>query len=246
MICDFCSKDYAEEYSNGIKCWGCGKWTRYNVLLGRNKSKKPYEPDLFFTHLSDQDRQEIFRKWGVESTLLNKYGIHKAWDKYIPGRSWISLPILDDYGRETFLQLRAWEGDHKQRFFTCPIGEITPDDTTWKSWFTKIGKLNENSPAERGKILAVTEGIMDGIRVSEFLPTVALLGSTPDPNKIYSLQSWGADRYLIVLDGDAIDKAYELQKHLGVTISQVVLLPDSKDPADLTPKQLGDILRQWR
>jgi hypothetical protein len=228
--------DYAEEFDQGIKCFGCNKFERFDIQPGKNRSKKPTEMNVFYYWLEEKDYNFLYTKWGILSKQANDYGIHKAFAKDNPLKTWLVFPVYDNRGQQLLVQFRAYEGEHKNRFYSCRVGSEMIDGIMWYSWYK-----GETIPVfADSAYVGIVEGIPDGIRLGEVIPTVALIGSTPDDAKIQALLTLPA-KYAIILDNDATNSAYKLQKKLGVDRAKVILL-ESGDPADYTKEQLTKMI----
>ena len=246
MICNNCGKDYKEVFENGSYCFGCGN--RENFGSGLLDSKlKAKELEVFYAHLSAQDVKDIGLKWNIVPIQLGVYGVHLAISKFTPSVNWIVFPVLDENGREIMSQLRAWKGTHKTKYLSSRTEDVDPTGVVWKSWHQKSwntpGLQHPVVAPMRYPLIGIVEGIPDGLRLSQFLPTIALIGSTPDQAKIDTVLKSG-ERFVVMLDADALDHAFDIQRRLGVQRTLVIPLV-SGDPADLTPAQLGGILRSW-
>lgn len=224
-LCQRCGRDYLEvfEDGSGAYCFGCGH--RESVIVLSNKEARRQTFKIIHECLEDRDYQRLHAQWGITRAQADRYGLGIAdagWHR------WLYLPVYDDQGKEIHCQLRKWSESCPRKYMTKTQ---PPPGLIWKSWKGKCP-----SP-----LVAVVEGVLDGIRVGEVLPAVALFGSAANREKVEAItQVVPPDAFfLVLLDGDVPHLALKVAQQLGLTRSRVVLLAHGQDPTDLTREELA-------
>lgn len=194
------------------------------------KSKKiEFYPNPFkgeITELPKEVKKELADKYELHNVDIEANNI-----QYEPDGGRIVLPIYDFYGRNIGKCLKkvsssSWAGRKVVNYY-----EI--DD--------EIGLHFPPKLVEDEKVIVVTEGILDAIKVSCIFASAALMGSDMSRKQAYFLASH-FDKLLIALDPDAIGKAREMLSKYRAMFSDVRVKYLSADPKDMDYDELERIL----
>lgn len=222
MICQNCGKNYKEEFPTGTYCFGCGNKESY--FIGRSENKTE-ELHVTFTNLKLEDIVKLQTGWGISQFVAEKHRFKIAVDQ--DNHSWLYMPIFDQYGTEVHSQLRAWSPGCRKKYLTR---SAPAPGMVWRSW----------TGWEKQQEVAVVEGILDGVRVGEIIPTVALLGHAMNEPRLQTLHSL-THRLVILLDSDALKESLTIAQQFGIINTRVVALPHG-DPTDWTRDKLKQFI----
>lgn len=222
---------YEEFVDGGAHCFGC----HYHVEEGGGSITAGGRPGPTFTstHLEPDDYFRLLRWWGIGPILANEYGLAIA--EGSDGSRWVDIPIFDWRQRAIYHQFRAWNTLCWRKYLAR---SLPPGGAVWRSWFGR----------SRPSILVIVEGAFDGMRVAEAgYPTVALLGADANEAQIEAIHQLAAPEavFCILLDGDVLHKAHKLAAALGLLRSRIVVLPESRDPADYDREVLVSMLKPY-
>lgn len=175
----------------------------------------------------------------VQRFLEESY--HLTPDRSIRGRlKWciederLWMPCIRWDGVETGYQARKLDGT-KPKVLSYRYG-----DRPGLAWY-----LSDYPPkAKRLSSVLVVEDQLSAIRASEYVPTVALLGTHLSWDRVIELAAY-TDKVYLALDKDATTKSFEYQKKFG-TFLPIVVVPLEKDLKNLAPDQLIDKLKELK
>ncbi len=212
MDCPKCGKDYYEEFEDSAYCFGCS----YKEVYGTSSQLKGAELRFHLEPLTPEDFAKIHNKWGIDPEHVMNHGVCRAVteDEVV----WLYFPVGKHW------QLRAWSEGCKSRYLMKSKPE---PGLVWKSW----------PGTDKREVVIIVEGVMDAIRLSAVGDSVAIFGSDVNDARVESIRALG-NRYVIMLDGDAMKQALTLQSKLGILESRVVMFDEDKDPTDYSDKEL--------
>lgn len=227
--CPKCMADYFEVFDDGgAHCFSCGHHESGGSFTPGLKQPR-FEMQFTKSTLLEADYSRLLTQWGISKQQADYYGLIIAEsDK----TRWLYIPILDDRGKEIHFQLRAWNGFCQGPKYRMPAGP-PPPGLVWKS--DALGGKRH---------IAVVEGVLDGIRVGEVLPTVACFGTELNEERIKTILGLGTPDsiYHIMFDPDVPRLALKAQRDIGMLRSRIVRLPAGKDPTDLTREELEALI----
>jgi hypothetical protein len=225
VICPSCGKNYREEFSTGSYCFGCG--TKEEFFTARTGGKPSSRQELRVTmdYLRQEDYRRLKEGWGITAEQADRYRFRLATDQ--ENHDWLYMPIFNEVGKEVHAQMRAWSPGCRKKYMTrsAPAPGII-----WKSW-------QGLQPQDE---VAVVEGILDGVRVAEVMPAVALMGHAINEPRLKTLHGF-TQRIVIVLDSDALRESLTLAQMYGILNSRVVSLPHG-DPTDFSTDELRRLI----
>ena len=221
-----CGTDYAEDFGDKIYCFGCG-----GVAEGyedKKKDKRDFAKKMYYSDLSELDYQKLYSNWRIDKMWANYYGFRIA--EYV-GSVWLAMPIFDEKGGLLQEVYRAWNAKCKSKY----MGRCAPPPgLVWKSWHDTY----------TSHYVAIVEGILDGVYMAQFLPTIALLGTSFGKEKLDTIKKLCYNSFYAIMldaDGPGIEKAIKLRKELGLLDTKVIILPFG-DPTDYAPAYIENLL----
>lgn len=229
--CPFgCGSDYYETFDDGAgHCFGCGKSSKSSVPSGTTSvaslihqvhsfydSKKKTlaslktdarDTSVLETYGREQGQSILTRKdicrWltktmNIHPAIAEKYGLTVYRERLI-------LPVRSDgpFGTVVHFERRVLPGaPSTARKYECASAPRA--GVIWKSW----------PGVCRSKRVVLVEGILDGLRVCQVMPTCAILGTAFPEEKLRALTSAIRPDTIvnIMLDLDAVAKAAKIQR----------------------------------
>jgi len=148
------------------------------------------------------------------------------------------IPFFDPAGRLVYWTTRDYCGrDHVPKYLG--MGGKHPPYVPRYSSHGGRGSMSNGC-----RSLVLVEGPFDAIQVHQAGYPVAALGGTVIPKHFRSiLLDMAKDKLVLFLDHDALAKAVRLARDLaGLREVDIVRPPKGKDPGDLTPTEIKEIL----
>ena len=150
----------------------------------------------------------------------------------------IIIPFYDPKGRIIYWSARQFEGDPGPRkYLNCPN---VKHPLYVPNYATHSGRVYEYANP-----LVVVEGPFDAIACYQAGYFTAALGGTTLPRHLKKiLLDMARSQVVIFLDHDALTKAVKLAKNLEAHADvRIVRPPRGKDPGDLNPNEIKELLR---
>lgn len=193
------------------------------------KKKKAFTPRIFrhdLVALPESVHKLLFDKYGLTKEETNKQGF-----KYEPKYDRIFMPVFDARGEE----------------FGCITKALRRQSGVPKSltYFTREtpGIHYVRGATAGGKPVCVVEDILSAVKVSRFINTVALLGTTINNEKIVELRKVTQD-LILMLDADACATAlYYKKKYSFYFRNFLVIMLSKEDPKDMKEEELEALIR---
>lgn len=166
--------------------------------------------------------KEYFYQYGISRESLSGQGIMYATDidRY-------RIPVVDHRGYEIGENLKAARANQK------------PKSLLHK--FNDVPFLHFPLGQEFHDTLVLVEDQISSIKVSRVHYCAALLGTNLSDDGLKLLKEIGVTKLQLMLDGDkpGIDAALRIKEKAGnLFLTEVVIVPDGKDPKDLTFKEI--------
>jgi hypothetical protein len=163
----------------------------------------------------EQAKQLLGRQYGITETHLARYSV--GWDE---GTDRLCLPVSDFQGERTGVVLRSLSGQQPKSLTHTEQGAI--------SWFT-----NHTAPG-----VIIVEDQFSAIRASDFLTSVALLGTNLNDERVAEIKASGLRPVYLALDADAwtvaVRYAIKYRSELGIRLLRL-----EKDIKDMSNEELS-------
>jgi hypothetical protein len=168
--------------------------------------------------LAEANRQDLLERYGITEEHITKYEL--GWDTET---NRLCLPVQDFFGNRLGVNLRAL--DNRQ-----PKTKLHAEDNAI-SWY-----LNINSPD-----IIIVEDQLSAIRASDYLTSVALLGTHLNDERLQEIKRHAKGRVFLALDKDAWAKAvgYAIKYRSYLKLELVKL---EKDLKNCTDEELKEVL----
>lgn len=190
--------------------------------------KKKFTPRPFkhnLANIPDSVYKHLFDKYGLTKEELNEQGF-----KYEPKYNRIYMPIFDKRGEEFGADTKA-------------LGERTGAPKTITYFTREECKLHFPRGRHQGEgPIVVVEDILSSVKVSRYVKSVALLGTTINNEKIVELRKVTKD-VILMLDGDACAIALKYKKKYSFYFRNfLVILLSKEDPKDIKEQELEALI----
>ena len=244
IVCPFCRATHEMSLSlsrteEGLlyKCFRvkCGARGFISSIPGTTRidlpdKKKVFTPREFkhdLTLLPDEIYTWLFNKYYITKEEADNEGF-----RYEPKYNRIYMPVFDEQGSEFGAVTKAIER-----------GTDVPKTLTYITRDTSRVHFSRQGLERRGP-LCVVEDVLSAVRVSRYLKTCALLGTTINNEKIRTMRSVSSS-LIMILDNDAIELALRFRKRYGFYFGQFRVMMPEKDPKDMSPKELEEFLHDY-
>jgi len=189
------------------------------------EKKKEFQPKYFhrpLTKLPIKYKLLLKDKYGITNEEIKDNGF--AYD-FLENR--LYMPI---YNRNGFIIGAAAKtlSDHKQ-----------PKVIVY--WFNDAPKLHyvQHSVHYTDGFIVLVEDILSAVKLSRYIPTVALLGTNLSYAMVEDLKQ-GINKIILALDPDAVDKALRYKEKYSLYFKEIVVVHLSKDPKDLSEEEIKE------
>lgn len=240
VVCPFCNATHERsfvigKYSGGRvfgKCYRakCGQsyvFTKGEYVHTDNQPKKvPVFTPREFDRLEDCTKlpscvvSKIYNDHKISEEQLQTEGV-----LWYPRKKSLVFPVYDKHGEQFGYMTKV--------FYKTESNKTAPK---WITYFdrptTRMHYPYGYSYCDKYKSIVIVEDILSAIRLSSFVRSVAILGTSLGDMQAVEL-SEHTDRLIIALDPDAIGKAYSMKKKYNSLFSggiRVCILKD--DPKD--------------
>jgi hypothetical protein len=171
------------------------------------------------------------------SKLVDTYGLSESevsWAGwlYCPSMSRLVMPVYSPLGARRGVIAR-----HVQPSIVPKTLTYKEVDDPWMGWFLKDLVAIQNEKGKYPKVVVV-EDTISAVKASRFYPTVALMGTHLDHEKVMELIQYG-DEIVLSLDQDASSVAYKYSEQFAV-YGNFRTVPLSKDIKNMNQEELGD------
>lgn len=206
-------------------------------ILRHNTFKKPTNNDL--THnLASLDRETVdffMRKYYMTPGQLLYGRFQTTFDRRI--YMWIFGPRRLKRGGCVRKYAELYTGRRELTSIPKNLVHFNGTDDKALSWYFKDRHRKRNS-----KDLIIVEDIPSALRLNSYCDSVSLIGTGLGSDKQKEIRSMGYDRIYLALDEDATAKALKIKKSCSLYLSNMRVIPLSKDIKDTPPEELEEVL----
>lgn len=196
------------------------------VYVDSSETKKVSKPKIrtypcSTRELTDEEQEYLTKKFEFSAETIKDAGII-----YSPERSSYIFPI------------RTWNGYN--------VGVVDRDFHNQRDlkaityWFNDVPKLYF-TPVQ-GDTVIIVEDIPSAIKVSKFVPAIALMGTSLGDKEVNLIRKFYS-KIIIALDNDAISKAVSLTRKYGFYFKTCTLLPLLKDIKDMKYEDIKNLIQ---
>ena len=207
-------------------CGVRGKVTPNGPLLSepRRRPVRRYYGDP--VPLPTSSRQWLSRRLHLDERAMFVQGWRQ--DK-VNGRTY--MPIFNHTGVQTGCVLRSWI-------------EVPKAITYFEDGYDDAPKIHFpiQNTREGFVPLVLVEDIPSSVRISEFIPCAALMGTHLAPEVVQYLARIGASRLVIALDADAKKKAIDMRNKYRLLFNQIDIMFIEKDVKDMNEKEFKEFI----
>lgn len=186
------------------------------------KDSKPYTRTL--RPMSGPERARFLIKHGLdyETLVLGRF-------KYAPEDDAYAFPVMDPRGYERGLVIRYYDGRENKAIAYPDI-----PDAPWQSWYI-------NNSVEPFKVVALVEDQVSALKLSQWITTVAILGTSMSEAQALEVTNVKPDRVIIALDEDAANSADKLRKWYGLLWGDVEIVYLTLDVKDMQDAEIIEV-----
>lgn len=198
-----------------------------SITFDKSPSKRQFKPQEY-THstvaLSNTQMKWFDNKYGLfmSELLKNKF-------RFNPKRKSVVMPIFNANNFDVGVVDRDFFNGRKPKAITYWFNDV-PKVHFPAGWDNKVGR--EDYP------LVIVEDIISAIKVSRFLPCVALLGSHLSDNVVQHIHKF-FNKIIISLDDDAINNSLKAKRKYGVLFEGFKIIHTPQDPKDMSIARLN-------
>jgi hypothetical protein len=199
-----------------------------SITFDKSIDKKQFKPKEYPYPTVALSNTQI--KW-----FSNKYGLFKSEIlknkfRFNPERKSIVMPIFNYLNYDVGVVDRDFFNGRKPKAISYWFNDVT------KVHFPRGWDYQQSS----GKAIPVVivEDILSAIKVSRYLPCIALLGSHLSDDVVHHLHKFFS-KVLISLDDDAINNSLKAKRKYGVLFEDFKIIHTPQDPKDMSAKKLN-------
>ena len=192
-------------------------------------AKKEFKPRFYDGPLVDIPEK-------VYANMVGRYGIdlgdikRLGW-RWAKNNSRLYVPITDARGYIIGEWLKTSKKEHKPKTLLNRHNDVP-----------MVYCPQLDSPGTRSRLLVVEDPI-SAVKLSDIWYTCAALGTHISEDMVAQWIREEVKHIVLILDGDAVNKAMKyMKRYNGLINISVQILPDGKDPKDLSYEELEDRL----
>lgn len=198
--------------------------SEYNEVKPKKKIK-PYSKST--AALGPEVLEFLNNRFELNEEVISKAGWRLGLDD---GR--VIMPVRNRRGYDIGVTARSYDPKITKKSIAYPNG----NDEPWMAWYNFRG----------GKTVVLVEDQVSAVKIAQFAPSVALLGTGLNDEKVVELASSFAN-VILWLDADAIATAFSHQKKYKLMFGNFYVFSGSKtDPKDTSIEVIKSILSNYK